>query len=285
MRFDERSARAEAEHVEELDGDDTAWKRLGHHQQYADLLQNMGRIAESVRMAERAYRLDPAPIRAETFALSLQLDGRPSEAVEVYAKALAEAPAMARPRLLRSGKNAPIEAGQVEPAVAWWSELDSLARAGQAAPFDRLEWRRSTSDLEALVRGVIEGNLDERLLRVARRDLRATHWMMLGEPDSAIAKVLEILSGALASAVRSDPIRSPHRSIFRRARARKPDLPDNAPRERSICGQRRLNEHPVESPYSSSTCRCASSNGYVPSSSADSPSSSSRRFLRHRPPP
>lgn len=41
---------------------------LEAHQQYAELLNQMGRIAESVRSADRAAALDPAPIRIYVLA-------------------------------------------------------------------------------------------------------------------------------------------------------------------------------------------------------------------------
>lgn len=165
------------------------------HQQYADLLYNMGRIAESVRMAEGAYQLDPAPIRAETFAFSLQLDGRPEEAVELFEEALQWAPRRARPRLLRNAKNASLAAGRFQQTVDWWNELDSLSRAGAGPSYDRLEWRNSRADLEAFVGAVLSRDLS-RIPEAARATLgKAWHWMMLGEPDSATAKLLEIVSG------------------------------------------------------------------------------------------
>lgn len=164
-------------------------------QQYADLLFNMGRTSEAVRWARRAYILDPAPIRVETLAGALLYDGRPEEAVELLEEALEWAPRRARPRLLRNAKNASLAAGRFQQTVDWWNELDSLSRAGAGPSYDRLEWRNSRADLEVFVGAVLSRDLS-RIPEVARATLvKAWHWMMLGEPDRAIAKLLEIVSG------------------------------------------------------------------------------------------
>ncbi|MFW6085044.1 MAG: tetratricopeptide repeat protein, partial [Gemmatimonadota bacterium] len=50
------------------------------HQQYSEMLSGMGRIAEAVASAERAVRLDPAPIRHLMYGGALYADDRPAEA-------------------------------------------------------------------------------------------------------------------------------------------------------------------------------------------------------------
>ena len=65
------------------------------HQQYAEMLLDVGRIAEGRRSAERAVRLDAAPVRMVWHANGLELDGFVREAVEVTEAGLSEFPAYA----------------------------------------------------------------------------------------------------------------------------------------------------------------------------------------------
>jgi TolB-like protein len=62
------------------------------HQQYAEMLLDVGRVAEGRRSAERAVRLDAAPVRMVWHANGLELDGFVREAVEATEAGLSEFP-------------------------------------------------------------------------------------------------------------------------------------------------------------------------------------------------
>jgi TolB-like protein len=60
------------------------------HQQYAELLASMGRIREARIAAERAVRLDPAPIRRQILASVLWADGRYDRSLRIDRELIAE---------------------------------------------------------------------------------------------------------------------------------------------------------------------------------------------------
>ena len=194
------------------------------HHQYADLFYNMGRIADAVREADRAWALDPAPIRAEVLSWALELDDRIREAADVNTAALAVAPEQARERLLSMSVLAYLRTGQLDRALETMDEL--AATSPRYASLEK-RWGIVRPNLETGFRGLMDGSRPA--VAAARGALDSLPgiadigvipptlaWMMVGEPDSAVVALLrdetKLLTGRTAifwhpllDPVRSDP--------------------------------------------------------------------------------
>jgi TolB-like protein len=194
------------------------------HQQYADLMYNMGRIADAVREADRAWALDPAPIRAETLSWALELDDRVQEAADVNTASLAVAPGQARERLLSVSVLSYLRAGKLERAL---DSMDELVASSPRYASLSSKWGDVRTHLDASFRGLMDGSdpagaeaasaLDSVLNNIDNAVIPPTlAWMMIGEPDSAVVALLrdetKLLFGRTAifwhpllDPVRSDP--------------------------------------------------------------------------------
>jgi len=140
-------------------------------QQYGEMLENMGRIAEAVRSSRRALDLDAAPVRYLQLGSALAGDGRWDGALEQ----------------LSLGRELDMDGALTGLRDSWfWASLE--ARRYDAmfdyAPPEYVEARASIE--EALRTGDVS---------VMPADLvDATLWMITGHPDSAAAALLEDFS-------------------------------------------------------------------------------------------
>lgn len=167
------------------------------HQQYAEMLNQVGRIAESVRVADRAAALDPALIRIAVLADALRIDDRMPEALEVYRLGLARDADVSLPFLWENAAEAHMLAGQTRQAIEMWDRLVSVAfpPLGLAAAPTR-------ADMKAYMSGVVSGDLAQIPPDMKKR-MWPAHWMLVGVPDSAIA-YLTLYSNAAGN--RSRPV-------------------------------------------------------------------------------
>ncbi|MEN8145078.1 MAG: tetratricopeptide repeat protein [Gemmatimonadota bacterium] len=151
------------------------------HHQYGDLLCNVGRIAEGVRFLDQAAALDPAPVRLTTLAFGLLLDGRLSEGVELYELAVSRDNTDAgRHRWLGQLARYYLRASRWEEAV------ETLTKANRSDP-EAETIIGSRAQIEAFVSGLALGDLS-RIPAETVDDMRPFHWLMVGEPDSAVAQ-------------------------------------------------------------------------------------------------
>jgi len=154
------------------------------HQQYSDLLGNIGRLDEAILFADRATVLDPAPIRIYELGHSLRYDGRLSEALEVFRFGIARNADMSLPRLWYAVWRASIEAGQIQESIELGNALARQLKVGPGIlPLS------SDPDMVAFVTGIVAGDLT-RVPEYMRRLMWPVHWTMLGEPDSAVASLV-----------------------------------------------------------------------------------------------
>ncbi|TFG61698.1 MAG: tetratricopeptide repeat protein, partial [Gemmatimonadales bacterium] len=167
------------------------------HQQYAEMLNQVGRIAESVRVADRAAALDQALIRIVVLADALRIDDRLPEALEVYRLGLARDADVSLPFLWESAAEANMLAGQTRQAIEMWDRLVSVA-----FPPLGLATAPTRADMEAYMSGVVSGDLAQ-IPQDMKKGMWPAHWMMVGVPDSAIA-YLTLYSNAAGN--RSHPV-------------------------------------------------------------------------------
>jgi TolB-like protein len=136
-------------------------------QQYGEMLEDVGRIAESVRSSRRALDLDAAPIRYFQLASSLNGDGRREEAFEKIEQARKLDTAGALAGVRKSWFYYYLEAGRYDVMF-------------QNAPPRIVDAREGI--VEALESGDVTG--------VPADLIDATLWMVIGRPDSAAAALL-----------------------------------------------------------------------------------------------
>jgi TolB-like protein/Tfp pilus assembly protein PilF len=177
------------------------------HQQYGDLLLNVGRIAEAVRALDRAAVLDGAPIRVEMLARALEVDSRLAEALEVYEVAvLRQADPAQRARIIRLKARLHMTTGAFAAAIDAYDEADRVDPDGDPM-FE------SREQIEEFVNGIAGGNSAD-VTADMRDEMRASHWLMVGEQDSAVAEALERMDALPFGRViefrlpRHEPIRS-----------------------------------------------------------------------------
>jgi TolB-like protein len=161
------------------------------YHQYGELLYESGRIAEAVRTLDRATTLDPAPVRLAVLGFALELDDRPSEALEVFEFGLARDPEVRIPQMWFSAAAAYIEAGMAEPAI------DALVTLTQAAPppatGDPVPTRE---EIERIVRAIVDRKPD-RIPSDQRDAVTPEWWMLLGDQEQAL-ETLQQLNDAFA---------------------------------------------------------------------------------------
>ena len=153
------------------------------HQQYGDLLLNVGRIAEAVRTLDRAAVLDPASIRFGMLAFALIVDGRPSEAAEVYEVAIhhASEDSVRRAQLWRLA-HTQIISGR------WQAAIEAFVDANLVDP-DAEPFVGNRAEIEQFVEGLRAGDLSL-IPPGAIDDMRAYDWLLVGERDQAVTRTL-----------------------------------------------------------------------------------------------
>jgi len=156
---------AEAEYLRALEIDPDNPEAF---QQYGEMLEDVGRIAESVRSARRAVDLDGAPIRYLQYASSLAGDGRWDEAMEQLRLARELDTDGALGGLRDSWFYYNLEAGHYET-------MFDHAPVHLADARGSIERALETGDLTGIPADVID----------------ATLWMIVGRPDSAAVDMLE----------------------------------------------------------------------------------------------
>ena len=184
------------------------------HHQYADLLFNMGRIDEAVRALDRAYALDPAPVRGRALSWALILDDRTDEALQLLEHVLASAAGVApRRRTTWEAMDAAMRLGEMEKAL----DLADRERAlgpdpdpdPRLADLDSAEYRALNA---AAAQSLAEGKLE--LWPEEFRDwIFPWQWMLLEEPDRAVTELLEQMGRPIYGRVAEvwDPLFDPVR--------------------------------------------------------------------------
>jgi TolB-like protein len=104
------------------------------HQQYAELLATVGRIAEGRRSAERAASLDPAGIRVFWRAFAALLDDRPETTIAVGQPGLA----MEQGRTLRSNLEQIVALAHLR--LERWEDLAELFGAPDSTQAELIGW-------------------------------------------------------------------------------------------------------------------------------------------------
>jgi len=155
------------------------------HQQYGDLLLNVGRIAEAVRVMDRAAVLDGAPIRLGMLSFALDVDTRLAESLEISELELSRLtdPAQ-RAGALRNKAISHLEQGDLAAAIDAYDEADRVD------PDDDGPWFESRDQIEEFVNGIAGGNLADVPVGL-RGEMRPLHWLMVGQQDSAVVDGLE----------------------------------------------------------------------------------------------
>ena len=185
------------------------------HMQYTELLILTGRIGEAVLAADRAATLDPVPIRFEILGSALELDDRLPEALEAYRLGTERDPDVGLIFLWIIAAEAHLIEGRTEEAIDLYESaaqsMDSVYRRSASEPPTAPP---SPDEIEAFATAVTSGEVSAVPPRM-RAFLVPSYWMMLGEPDSAIARMLGISQGGPPAniawkvwAPEIDPIRS-----------------------------------------------------------------------------
>ena len=180
------------------------------HQQYGDLLLNVGRIAEGVRALDRAAALDRAPIRFEMLGFGLFTDGRPEEGMEAYVLAASRNTTTdGKRRSLDLLGSRYLNDGQWEEAAESWKAANRLdpdaAPVGVdgkvcPAPFDAAPVLGSDEDIDAFVKAIRDSDLSG--VPIAMRDsLMPSAWLRFGEPDSAVVARIERMRTVFGRAI------------------------------------------------------------------------------------
>ncbi len=162
-RHEWREAEAEYLRALEIDPDNPE-----AFQQYGEMLDNVGRIAEAVRSSRRALDLDGAPIRHYQLASSLYGDGRLEDAIASLDEAL------------RLDTDDALE-GVRESWFYYHLEADQYETMFDHASIRFVEARESIE--KALGSGDLTG--------VPAELIDPTLWMIVGRPDSAAAALLD----------------------------------------------------------------------------------------------
>ena len=163
-RYRHEWGKSEAEYLRALEIDPDNPEAF---QQYGEMLEDVGRIAESVRSSRRALDLDGAPIRYFQLASSLNGDGRREEAFEKIDAA-------------RKLDTAGALAGVRESWFYYYLEAGQYDVMFQNAPPRFVDAREGIE--EALQSGDMTG--------VPADVNDPTLWMIIGQPDSAAAALL-----------------------------------------------------------------------------------------------
>jgi len=148
------------------------------HQQYGELLLNIGRVAEAVRATDRAAVLDPAGIRFGMLSTALEMDDRLDEALEAERRAAL---------ISNSRRTARLSARRFMTAGLWEQAIDIVDKWNQAHPDREDLFIGDRSQIADVVAGLRQGTLAR-----PAEDFVAlpTQWIMLGQPDSAVAALL-----------------------------------------------------------------------------------------------
>ncbi len=160
------------------------------YHQYGEMLYESGRIAEAVRAIDRATTLDPAPVRLAVFGLALELDDRPSEAIEVYELGLARDPEVRIPQMWFRAATAYVASGIPEAAT------DALVTLTRAAPSPADGDPPTRERIEHVVRAIVDREPD----RIPSNDRDAVPpewWMLVGDQERAM-ETLQQLNDAFA---------------------------------------------------------------------------------------
>ncbi|MDH3297634.1 MAG: hypothetical protein OEM96_05070, partial [Gemmatimonadota bacterium] len=125
--------------------------------------------------------LDPAPIRLFEFGHALRYDDRLAEALEVYRLGTTLNADMSLPRLWLGIWKSSIAAGQVQESI----------KLGDALIQGLREWpgglpRPTHAEMESFVAGIVAGDLTRVPMNMYGL-MWPEHWMLVGQPDSAIA--------------------------------------------------------------------------------------------------
>ncbi len=148
------------------------------HQQYSELLANLGRAAEAVRAADRAAVLDPAAIRFSMLGTTLNGDGRLDEAIEAYEQAALLSD--------RSGTTSAL-ARRYMSAGRWDEAVDVLDRWNRANPGSEDIFVGDRAQIAEVVEGLRQGTLARPVDQLVNKSVQ---WLWLGQPDSAVAQLL-----------------------------------------------------------------------------------------------
>ncbi|MDX1579848.1 MAG: tetratricopeptide repeat protein, partial [Gemmatimonadota bacterium] len=150
------------------------------HQQYADLLGNMGRIREARISAERAVRLDPAPVRRRMLTGILWADGRYDESFRVKRALIAAYPeSPVTPALKNLHYLHAMQLGRFEEALEYGPD-----------PWEK--WAGATREQhEQMVRALQAGDPTMVPNGALGRDshLTALTWHFFDEPERALTAI------------------------------------------------------------------------------------------------
>ncbi len=160
--------RSEAEYLRALEIDPDNPEAF---QQYSEMLGAVGRVAESVRTAERALVLDRSPVKFLAYARALNADGRPEVGIEQLELALDLDPEVSVPQIRGAWFDLNMFAGRYEAAF------------DHAPPF-------LVEAKQAILLGLESGDLGS----VPADVLSAGLWLMVDEPDSAAVSILRELT-------------------------------------------------------------------------------------------
>ena len=160
------------------------------YMQYAELLLILGRIEEGVVAADRATVLDPAPVRFFVLGWALLMDDRADETLAVLQLAVERDTDGSRADIWGDVGDRYLDAGLIDRAIEAYGKVADSGRAlGYAQMLNQPP--PSGEEIAAYARGIAAGDLG-RVPASMRASLVPEHWLMLGEPDSAIASVLWI---------------------------------------------------------------------------------------------
>jgi TolB-like protein len=162
-RHEWREAEAEYLRALEIDPDNPE-----AFQQYGEMLEDVGRIAEAVRSSRRALDLDGAPIRHFQLASALFSDGQTEAAIRALEEGIALDPD-----------------GQVPQARWVWFRMN-LDAGHYEAMFDHASIR-FVEARESIEKALESGDLTG----VPAELIDPTLWMIVGRPDSAAAALLD----------------------------------------------------------------------------------------------
>ncbi|MEN8145077.1 MAG: tetratricopeptide repeat protein [Gemmatimonadota bacterium] len=166
------------------------------HMQYSELLVLTGRVDEAVRAADRAATLDPVPIRFEILGYALYLDDRLTEAIEAYRLGTRRDPDVGLVYLWMIAADAHVMEGRTEEATALYeSAAQAMGRVYRRSQSEPSTASPSRDEIEAYVKTVASSGELAAVPQSMRALLVPAHWMMLDEPDSAIARMLQISGG------------------------------------------------------------------------------------------
>ncbi len=164
------------------------------YMQYAELLLIRGRVAEAVIAADRAAALDPTPVRFFVLGSALVMDDRREEAVAVFRLGAERDIEASRPGLWANVGGELLVVGMTDEAR---TAYERAAEAGSRLDFygvdppDAAPTPPAQSQITEFVEAVAVGE-PARVPLGMRHALLPVHWMMLGEPDSAISVLVRV---------------------------------------------------------------------------------------------